>query len=74
MQSGFMSYEAKTSDSDVALNVAQNNKSRSIAAVSCLIIGGQGRNRTADTQIFSLLLYQLSYLAGNLFKKREGRV
>ncbi len=25
-------------------------------------VGGQGRNRTADTQIFSLLLYQLSYL------------
>ena len=26
--------------------------------------GGQGRNRTADTGIFSPLLYQLSYLAG----------
>jgi hypothetical protein len=26
-------------------------------------IGGQGRNRTADTVIFSHLLYQLSYLA-----------
>ncbi len=25
---------------------------------------GQGRNRTADTRIFSPLLYQLSYLAG----------
>ena len=25
--------------------------------------GGQGRNRTADTRIFSPLLYQLSYLA-----------
>jgi hypothetical protein len=24
---------------------------------------GQGRNRTADTEIFSLLLYRLSYLA-----------
>ena len=24
---------------------------------------GQGRDRTADTQIFSLVLYQLSYLA-----------
>gem|GEM_PF-3435102 len=23
---------------------------------------GQGRNRTADTEIFSLLLYRLSYL------------
>lgn len=30
-------------------------------------IGGQGRNRTADTGIFSPLLYQLSYLAS-----REG--
>jgi hypothetical protein len=27
--------------------------------------GGQGRNRTADTRIFSPLLYQLSYLAKN---------
>jgi hypothetical protein len=26
-------------------------------------VSGQGQNRTADTQIFSLLLYQLSYLA-----------
>ena len=26
-------------------------------------IGGQGQNRTADTGIFSPLLYQLSYLA-----------
>ena len=26
-------------------------------------IGGQGRNRTIDTRIFSPLLYQLSYLA-----------
>ena len=28
-----------------------------------VIIGGQGRNRTTDTRIFSPLLYQLSYLA-----------
>ena len=27
------------------------------------ILGGQGQNRTADTRIFSPLLYQLSYLA-----------
>ncbi len=27
------------------------------------VIGGQGQNRTADTGIFSPLLYQLSYLA-----------
>ena len=27
---------------------------------------GQGVNRTPDTQIFSLLLYQLSYLAVSL--------
>ena len=31
------------------------------------LIGGQGRNRTIDTRIFSPLLYQLSYLA---FEKR----
>ena len=28
-----------------------------------LLDGGQGRNRTSDTRIFSPLLYQLSYLA-----------
>ncbi len=27
------------------------------------LVGGQGQNRTADTRIFSPLLYQLSYLA-----------
>ena len=26
-------------------------------------LGGQGRNRTADTRIFNPLLYRLSYLA-----------
>ncbi len=29
--------------------------------------GGQGRNRTTDTRIFSPLLYQLSYLARNWY-------
>jgi hypothetical protein len=28
------------------------------------VLSGQGQNRTADTRIFSPLLYQLSYLAG----------
>ena len=28
---------------------------------------GQGRNRTADTRIFSPLLYQLSYPSRNIF-------
>jgi hypothetical protein len=28
--------------------------------------GGQGRNRTIDTRIFSPLLYQLSYLASDV--------
>jgi hypothetical protein len=31
--------------------------------VSCCDVNGQGQNRTADTRIFSPLLYQLSYLA-----------
>jgi hypothetical protein len=31
--------------------------------VTRLVGGGQGRNRTTDTRIFSPLLYQLSYLA-----------
>ena len=29
------------------------------------MFGGQGRNRTTDTRIFSPLLYRLSYLAMN---------
>ncbi len=35
---------------------------------------GQGRNRTADTRIFSPLLYHLSYLAGaeQLSESRRG--
>ncbi len=32
------------------------------------INGGSGRNRTADTRIFSPLLYRLSYRAVKLFK------
>ena len=34
-----------------------------------LIFGGQGQNRTADTGIFSPLLYRLSYLA-RVFRTR----
>ena len=30
--------------------------------------GGQGRNRTSDTRIFSAVLYQLSYLAWKEFR------
>lgn len=30
-----------------------------------LLFSGQGQNRTADTGIFSLVLYQLSYLAAS---------
>ena len=35
--------------------------------------GGQGRNRTIDTRIFSPLLYQLSYLA-TVGSQPDGRV
>ena len=35
--------------------------------------GGQGRNRTADTRIFSPLLYQLSYLATLGFEAKSKR-
>src|SRR4026209_1941565 len=40
------------------------------ACCKLLIVGGQGRNRTSDTRIFSPLLYQLSYLAC----RRRGRI
>jgi hypothetical protein len=37
--------------------------------------GGQGQNRTADTRIFSPLLYQLSYLAfWSRFEKRSYKL
>ena len=42
-------------------------RARAAPTVMCEGNGGQGRNRTADTGIFSPLLYQLSYLA------RSGR-
>ena len=35
--------------------------------------GGQGQNRTADTRIFSPLLYRLSYLAKDGLLKRENQ-
>jgi hypothetical protein len=55
-----------------AKNIPLNN-TNSVATISLqgLVIalveksGGQGRDRTADTRIFSPLLYQLSYLARN---------
>ena len=37
---------------------------RRIGKQSIAVYSGQGQNRTADTRIFSPLLYQLSYLAG----------
>ena len=36
--------------------------------------GGQGRNRTIDTLIFSPLLYQLSYLAIGEYRPALGRL
>ena len=36
---------------------------RVVERVRSVRCGGQGRGRTADTRIFSPLLYQLSYLA-----------
>ena len=34
--------------------------------------GALGRNRTTDTQIFSLLLYRLSYRGKNMMATRKG--
>ena len=39
-----------------------------------LHIYGQGRNRTADTTIFSRVLYQLSYLAANKTARPVARL
>ena len=45
-----------------------------VALLLSLTLYGQGRNRTADTQIFSLLLYQLSYLAEISLLRAGGKV
>lgn len=37
-----------------------------------ILIGGQGQNRTADTGIFSPLLYRLSYLAIGGYGRATG--
>ena len=37
------------------------------------MFGGQGRDRTGDTRIFSPLLYELSYLATSSVKVENGR-
>ena len=42
---------------------AYKQKNPAFARVFFKIDGGQGRDRTGDTRIFSPLLYQLSYLA-----------
>ena len=44
-------------------NGYQQRKSDAPRVANSLRLNGQGRNRTADTRIFSPLLYQLSYLA-----------
>ena|GEM_PF-1712190 len=46
----------------LALLWSDANRLRETAS-DCDGSGGQGRDRTADTRIFSPLLYQLSYLA-----------
>src|ERR1019366_8078327 len=42
-----------------------------VIAVWTLCLSGQGRDRTADTRIFSPLLYQLSYLAKSAKSSRH---
>ena len=41
---------------------------RTLNGLRTLECGGQGRNRTSDTRIFSAVLYQLSYLAWKEFR------
>ncbi len=49
----------------VAAGGRQENEKPRRSLRGFAIRGGQGRNRTSDTRIFSPLLYQLSYLAGS---------
>jgi hypothetical protein len=55
-----------------------NSPARRFATFYCNVkglgrFGGQGRNRTTDTRIFSPLLYQLSYLAVSGLPANAGR-
>ena len=45
--------------------MTKSNKTKNLAGMRDFLdnLGGQERDRTADTRIFSPLLYQLSYLA-----------
>jgi hypothetical protein len=45
------------------IRATENQRDSQELVVYLVDIGGQGRNRTTDTRIFSPLLYQLSYLA-----------
>jgi hypothetical protein len=42
--------------------LGQQKRQLQLLAVTASVQGGDGRNRTADTRIFSPLLYQLSYI------------
>jgi hypothetical protein len=42
----------------------ETQKQRPKAPQTAWLSDGEGQNRTADTTIFSRVLYQLSYLAG----------
>ena len=48
---------------DRNLNTANTYKTLDFIGFYRGLFGGQGRDRTGDTRIFSPLLYQLSYLA-----------
>ena len=49
----------------------QRLKKTVFTGVFWVFLGGQERDRTADTRIFSPLLYQLSYLAATLVNGRS---
>ncbi len=51
-----------------AANLDRKTKTAAYATIRLTYIGGQGRDRTGDTRIFSPLLYQLSYLATSVFE------
>lgn len=49
-------------------------ETNALRKINCLEVdGAQGRSRTADTAIFSRMLYQLSYLGNLLRSASKGR-
>jgi hypothetical protein len=72
-------WQPSVGDTQIQLRCFDRLRRRTyLFGIDTILNGGQGRNRTTDTRIFSPLLYQLSYLAagseGRVLDRPRGRV